>query len=107
VEIPLSEAVARLRAKDWIDGRLATLAHSNPYLQVGYEDLAQDPDGVAAMALRFLKCDPTATPVRPRRLQRQSKASAAEYVRNYRELVAELERRDLLTAQFAGLRGAT
>jgi LPS sulfotransferase NodH len=107
VEIPLSEAVARLRAKDWIDGRLATLAHSNPYMQVGYEDLAQDPDGVAAMALRFLKCDPTATPVRPRRLQRQSKASAAEYVRNYRELVAELERRDLLTAQFAGLRGAT
>ncbi|MGD8851598.1 MAG: sulfotransferase [Gammaproteobacteria bacterium] len=103
VEIPLREAVARLRAKDWVDGRLATLARTNPYLQVGYEELAADPDGVASRALRFLDCDAAATPVRPRRLQKQSRARAAEYVENYRQLVDELRRRELSTARFAGV----
>jgi LPS sulfotransferase NodH len=104
VEIPLSEAVARLRAKDWVDGRLATLAHSNPYAQADYEDLVADQSAVTDAVLRFLRCDPQATPVRQCRLHRQSQAGVAEYVQNYGELVAELERRDLLTSQFDGLR---
>ncbi len=104
VEIPIKDAIARLRAKDWVDGRLAALANSNPYLQLEYADLVADQHAATAVALRFLQCDPAAEPVRKCRLRRQSQASVAEYVQNYGELVAELERRDLLTAQFDGLR---
>jgi len=100
VQIPPREAVARLRAKDWVDSRLATLASSNPYLRINYEDLLADQETVIAEALRFLKCDPSAPPVRARRLHRQSTGTAADYVTNLKELIATLERRGLLMAQF-------
>lgn len=89
-----------LVAKDWIDGRLATLANSNPYLQLDYEDLLADQHAVVARAMRFLQCDPSVPPVRERRLSRQSTGSAADYVVNLEDLVVALERHGLLVAQF-------
>jgi hypothetical protein len=100
VQIPPGEAIARLRAKDWVDGRLAALANSNPYLRLDYEDLLADQEAVVARALRFQQCDPSLAPVRERRLRRQSTGTAANYVTNLDDLVVALERHGLLVAQF-------
>ena len=100
VRIPLREAVARLRAKDWVDYRLSTLANSNYYLQLNYEDFLADQNTVTALALQFLKCDPAIMRIGDRRLHKQSEGSVADYVLNYNELFEELERLDLLTSRF-------
>ena len=106
VRIPLWEAVARLRAKDWVDYRLSTLANSNPYQQLNYEDFLADQNGVTTLALEFLQCDPTIMRAGDRRLHKQSKGGIADYVINYDELLTKLERLDLLTSSF-GRRSAT
>ncbi len=100
VTIPVREAIMRLRAKNWVDARLASLKNSNPYLRLSYEDFLADKDKVTAAALVFLQCDPTAAPVGEAKLMRQSKGQATDYVSNYQELQTELEKRKLLTAQF-------
>lgn len=99
LNISLPEAIKRLCAKNWIDNRLATLAESNPYLRVCYEDFLKSNHSVFVSVLQFLRCDATQITMRAPSVRRQSKGSAANYVSNYDNLVTELERRDLLCAR--------
>ena len=99
VTIPLREAVFRLRAKEWVDYRLASLSSQCPYVRIDYEDFLADQDAVVTETLRFLQCDPNVMPVERRR-QKQSRSSVADYVANYDELVTELERHELLWVRF-------
>jgi len=98
VTIPMRKAVSRLRAKDWVDYRLATLADSNPYLRLNYEDFLVDQNAVTALALQFLQCDPKMMRIREPRVHKQSKGDVADYVLNYDELLAKLDCLDLLTS---------
>lgn len=100
IMIPLREAEARIRAKDWIDSRLAMLARSNPYFRVNYEDLLADKDVTAASALRFLACEPHLKPTREAHLKRQSKGLARDYILNHDELLARLEFCGLMSPSF-------
>lgn len=91
VKIPLRPAVKRLRAKDWIDSRLSTLAGNNPYLRVRYEDFLRSNREVIVSMLEFLECDPSQLgEFDYKKLKKQSKASAESYISNYGELIAKL-----------------
>jgi hypothetical protein len=87
IEIPLKSASKALRAKDWVDERLASVAAANPYLRVCYEDFLQTDEAVLKMVWRFLGCDVDKGYRDVRHVQRQSKGSAADYVLNYGDLV--------------------
>lgn len=97
VKIPLHEAVKRLRAKNWIDHRLATLAQKNPYHQIHYEDFLKCNEEMILSVVQFLQCDTTRTePIEYGLQQKQSTGEASDYIANYDELVSELERLNLL-----------
>jgi len=103
VRIPIRKAVARLRSKDWIDSRLSTLANSNLYLQINYEDFLTNQNSVTGSLLRSLGCNPASMNTKKRRLTKQSKGHAADYVSNYDDLFEKLKRLDLLTSRLARL----
>lgn len=96
VRIPVRRAVARLRAKAWVDHRLATLDVTNPYIRIAYEDFANDPRGAVGDALRFLGCDPEALPEVHDIKPRQSTAPTAQYLANHGELLSALSQRGLV-----------
>ena len=100
VRIPKRAAIFRLRAKDWVDYRLATLTNTNPYLRLQYEDFAANQNAITASTLEFLQCDPTKMGINERRLHKQSKGGATDYIKNYDELFKALDRLDLLRSQF-------
>ena len=100
VRIRKREAVFRLRAKDWVDYRLATLTNTNPYLRLKYEDFAANQNAITASTLEFLQCDPTKMGISERRLHKQSKGGVTDYVLNYDELHEALTRLDLLRSRF-------
>jgi hypothetical protein len=62
VYISPREAVRRVRAKLYIDGRLSTLSRTNPYLRVDYEAFAADNYGKTCDMATFLGCDPGELP---------------------------------------------
>jgi hypothetical protein len=88
VTIDVSQAMRRVRAKVWIDGRLGTLAGSNPYLQIRYEDFLHDNLGQARNAVAFLGCDAALLPEMSLRAP-QSRGSDAR-VENLEELKLRL-----------------
>jgi LPS sulfotransferase NodH len=101
IDIRPREAVKRLQAKNWVDGRLATLANSNCYLRVYYEDFLRCNEAVLNSVWQFLQCDAEKAVKAPRdgrHIQRQSNGFAADYISNYDRLRRELERRDLLNS---------
>jgi hypothetical protein len=93
VTIDVGQAVRRVRAKVWIDGRLATLAGSNPYLQIQYEDFLDDNLGQARKAMTFLGCDAALLPALSLRIP-QSRGSDAR-VENLEELKLRLRESSL------------
>ena len=98
VTIPVRRAVKRLYAKNWVDARLETLAHSNPYRHIFYEDFLKSNYDITASVLQFLSCDLTKLPENIQNEQptrRQSEGEAINYISNYKELITELERRSL------------
>lgn len=100
VKIPLNGAVKRLYTKNWIDTRLATLANTNPYLRVYYEDFLMCNYTAILPLIQFLQCDPMKlVKADDGILKRQSKSSVENYVLNYNQLFTELKHRDLLEAR--------
>lgn len=99
LEIPLHSAIKRLRAKDWVDYRLATLATSNPYLRLYYEDLLNSEHDVLLSVVRFLQCDTMKLINIVHNLQRQSRNPASYYISNHDKLIDELNRLHLLKSQ--------
>jgi hypothetical protein len=102
VVVPLKEAKARSRAKDWVDSRLSSLAKTNPYLRIYYEDFLANPDETIGSMLRFLDCDPKDIEGRKARVSKQSHERIDDQVVNYRELVGALEDSNL---RWSGLGG--
>ena len=103
VTIPIQEAIARIRAKHWIDIRLASLKNSNPYIPIIYEDILQNRQAVVKNALEFMQCDSDILPVSEGEIKRQSTGSTRDYIANYEQLVAALNREDLLDGHEACL----
>ena len=80
-----------------MDSRLETLSATNPYMRVYYEDFLQSSEDVVTSLVRFLECDPSLLGNKDyRKLKKQSKSPAQEYISNYDELVEQLQRRALL-----------
>jgi hypothetical protein len=75
--ISAAQAKRRVATKLWIDGRLASLSVTNPYLRVNHEAFVADNLGVAEKMVRFLGCDPSELPSSGLRHQSQSKRSLA------------------------------
>jgi len=96
VTIPVREAIGRLRSKDWVDARLSSLAKSNPYLRINYEDFLEDNRKVTASALHFLHCSADSLPIRETQLKPQSKGSAVDYIMNHEELIGTLRELQLI-----------
>lgn len=100
VRVPVKRAIARVRSKDWVDYRLSSLAKTNPYLQVNYEEFLRYEDAVTTLTLRFLQCEPTKCTTDQRRLRKQSKGPASDFILNYEELFTSLEKVGLLRSRF-------
>lgn len=94
VSIPLGEALARVKAKVWVDGQLAQLAASNPYIRVEHERFAQELPLLAANIVEFLGCNPADLDAAATRIRRQSTRSDADYITNYDELRDAIEALD-------------
>lgn len=79
VQLTLSphEARKRVATKLWIDGRLASLSVTNPYLRLNHEEFLNDNLTAAARLVTFLGCDPSELPAIELRHQPQSRASSA------------------------------
>jgi hypothetical protein len=91
IEVPIREALRRLRTKQWIDDRLAKLSRSNPYLHVSYEEFLRSDRSVVERMMKFLGCD--AAKLREfdyRKHRRQSRRATRDYIANYDELTAAL-----------------
>lgn len=97
----LSEARRRVLAKNWVDGRLARLAHSNPYLRVGYDEFRTDNLLVLNRTLRFLDVDPAQlpSPAEHMRAKPQSGQRTQDSVDNHHELEEYLRRHGLLRSE--------
>jgi hypothetical protein len=97
VDVPIGEAIRRLRAKAWIDARLRTLERTNPYLRIAYEEFLESDADVVRRMLDFLECDPGLLRNFDYRTHRkQSTKSAREYIANYESLLDALGRHSLL-----------
>ncbi|MEM7220402.1 MAG: sulfotransferase [Pseudomonadota bacterium] len=87
VTIPIREARARIRAKIWLDERLAALADTHAYLHIEYRDFTAAPLDAARACAAFLDCDPQALAPETTELRKQSTRDDREYIANYDELV--------------------
>jgi hypothetical protein len=92
VRIPVGAAIARIRAKVWLDEQLMRLKNSNPYLQIRYEDFLCQADRETARVLAFLECEPelyepVETTIRP-----QSTGKDRDHIENYDELIESLDK---------------
>lgn len=98
VVIPVDEAIRRVQAKHWVDGRLASIEGSNPYLRVDYEDFASDEVAVIQRCVEFLDCDYAEYKQKDRYLRKQSEKHASDYVENWNQLVSALTERGMIEA---------
>jgi hypothetical protein len=97
ITIPLGKAVRRLETKRWIDLRLASLARSNPYLCISYEDFLESDRAIVERLMAFLDCDPARLRDFDYRKQRkQSRRQASEYIANHEALRTRLLREGYL-----------
>jgi LPS sulfotransferase NodH len=102
VNIPLREAVNRLHSKNWIDSRLASLAKTNPYLRVYYEDFLHHNHAIVMSIIQFLQCDASRLgEIDYGTQQKQSNREASAYLANYDQLRTELKNRGLLHARLS------
>lgn len=77
LSLSIRDARRRVATKVWIDGRLASLSVTNPYLRVNHESFLDDNQSIAARIVSFLGCDPAELPAARLRHQPQSHASGA------------------------------
>jgi LPS sulfotransferase NodH len=99
INIPLGEAVARIKSKMWVDERLTTLQDSNPYHSVWYEDFSADKIAVAHSVYQFLNCNIEAAKLSIETgRKRQSKGPLSNGILNYSDLVSKLQSKNLLRA---------
>jgi hypothetical protein len=85
VRIPVRWAVRRVKSKNWVDARLASLSKTNPYLQSVYEEFLADNRAHTLEVVRFLGCDPSRLPPLDLRAKVQSGTRGAQVI-NLEEL---------------------
>lgn len=98
-DINPAEALKRIKAKHWLDNRLAKLKSQTPYIRVIFEDFCSDDLSETKRIVRFLGEDPGLLPVleKEMKLKPQSSRSDAQMLSNYSELENLLNQNDLLT----------
>lgn len=94
VEIPIRRALRRLRAKDWIDSRIATLADTNPYLRISYEEFVDERWATIERLMGFLDSDINLiSSIDYKKLKKQSRGSPSDYIENFSELAEAVSSR--------------
>ena len=101
VSVDVSQALRRLASKNWVDRNLMSLADSNPYLRIEYEEFVADETGVLDRVFSLLNCDANLHPAREKRLQKQSLRETREYLSNYDELLETLKKHGVDMADFS------
>jgi len=96
VTISSREAKRRLVSKAWVDHRLASLAATNPYCKLVYEDVNANRDEERLRLLTFLDCTMEDYDFGDLPIQRQSKGKPEDYIANVEELKAVLNNEGLL-----------
>ena len=96
IYVPVKDAVARVRSKKWVDDRLASLAATNPYLCINYEQFVMNEPDVVAQAFHLLGCEWNGSVRGEHKVTPQSVCSVNEQVANYDDLVLALQRENLL-----------
>ena len=91
IRIPIGSGVRAIMAKRRVDERIASLADTNPYHRLYYEDFLADNLKELERCLAFLDCDSSRLPADGPCYKRQSKGDASDYIENYVELVAALQ----------------
>ncbi len=89
-------AEKRVLSKLWLGKRLYSLASSNPYLCVNYEEFRSDNGLVLESVLDFLELEKTYTAVADTRTSIQSRSSIAHGFSNIEEIRRHLEQLALL-----------
>jgi LPS sulfotransferase NodH len=100
VNIPLQGAIRRLKAKNWVDYRLDSLKHTNPFHNINYEDFQENKNAVLSRVLEFLKCTPNFGISTQTILKKQSKGNASDYILNYNKLLEVLSKKNLLFSNY-------
>jgi hypothetical protein len=94
VRIPIRRALRRLRAKDWIDSRIATLADTNPYLRISYEEFVDERWASIELLMDFLDSDiDLISSIDYKKLKKQSRGSPRDYIENFSELTEAVSSR--------------
>jgi hypothetical protein len=99
VSISPHEAARRIKTKHWIDARLATARHSNPYYRVTYESFRADNFAVAAQLVTFLGFDAGLLQPLKLKLQPQSREGSIKQIENLASLRAYLAGRGIETLE--------
>lgn len=96
VKVPIREAVARLKSKDYVDGKLLELENTNPYHSVVYEDFLENNSAVVSAILDFLQCSAMDLSSKETVIKKQSKGGADDYIANYDSLMEALKKESLV-----------
>lgn len=100
VSIPVHAALRRVESKEWVDGRLAALSETNPYVRIYYEDFSGNQREAIASGLALLGCDTEAMAAREPEIRRQSSKEARAQILNYDALKNVLMEKGLLYSSF-------
>ena len=92
----LAVAEKRVRAKIWAGKRLASLANSNPYLRVEYEEFRSDNAACTKLTTSFLGLPQNPIKLHSAKAKIQSSVSVEDGFTNYHELRDHLDRCNLL-----------
>ena len=94
VYIPVRKAFKRLRAKEWVDLRISSLADTNPYLRINYEDFLESRWATIESVMNFLDSDSGLIgSLDYKKLKKQSKGPPSDYIVNYSALASAVASR--------------
>lgn len=96
VSLNLREAAKRVTTKHYIDTQLATLAQSNPYQRVIYEEFKADNSGSINRLVEFLGCNPALELIAQPKASVQSANRQADPLLNRIQLIESLRTKKLL-----------
>jgi hypothetical protein len=91
----LNQARRRVLTKHWVGARLATLARSNPYINVSYEEFRADNARVVGELVSFLGFEQMGGICAAGRIRPQSSGNAAAQFQNAGAVASLLERQSI------------
>ena len=91
INIPINEAIARVKSKMYVDRHLGQLRNSNPYIEISYEKLMSDFCTQSSSVVQFLDCGPDLINLDTTVIRKQSTRPDKDYIANYDELVNAMQ----------------